>query len=294
MKKPKPRRKTSAVRRPKASSGTEPSPVALAPGTASVAAPAPAAAVTQAVAAAPAAAPARDRRARRFQERDALILDVAHRRIAADGFSALSMEAIATEIDYSKGTVYQHYRSKEDILVALAVMTARKRWELFERGAAFHGRPRERMSAVGEAYAFFVREYPSHFRVEQEIHAARVRRRAEVSRQLELRSCEDACKHLVTGIIRDAISQGDLVLPPGVAIMDMSFSVWSITFGAFFLMSGDAEIEKRGVARPQESLRRACNALLDGWGWRPLWTEWDYAKTYERIRREVFPERARA
>lgn len=245
-------------------------------------------------AALPGALPAAaDRRARRFLERDARILDVAHRRIAAEGFSALSMEAIASEIDYSKGTVYQHYRSKEDILVALAVRTARKRWELFEQGAAFRGRPRERMAALGEAYAVFVREYPNHFRVEQEIHAARVRSRAEVERQLELRSCEDACKHLVTGIIRDGIAQGDLVLPPGVEIMDLSFSLWSITFGAFFLMSGDVELEKRGVARPHESLRRACNALLDGWGWRPLWGEWDYAKTYRRIRRDVFPEHGR-
>lgn len=240
----------------------------------------------------PAASPAEsaaERRARRFRERDERILEVARGLVARDGFCALSMDAVAAAIGYSKGIVYLHYRSKEDVLVALAARTGRKRLDLFERAAAFRGRPRERMSAVGEAYSLFVRTHPHHFRVEQELHSAHVRARADAARKAELTACEDACKAVVGGIIRDAIAADDLVLPPGVGVDDLSLSLWSLTFGCFFLMSSDIDLVSRGFENPDLSLRRACHALLDGWGWRPLFADWDYPATYERIRREVFP-----
>ena len=232
---------------------------------------------------------AAERRARRFADRDSRILDVARGLIARDGFAALSMDAIASAIGYSKGTVYLHYRSKEDVLVALATLTGRKRLELFNRASAFRGRPRERMSAIGEAYTLFVQTYPHHFRVEQELHSTPVRARADDTRRAELSVCEDGCKSIVGGIICDAISQGDLALQPGVNVEDVSLSLWSITFGCFFLMSSDIDLKSRGHERPELSLRRSCHALLDGWGWRPLFAEWDYPAAYERIRQEVFP-----
>jgi AcrR family transcriptional regulator len=202
------------------------------------------------------------------------------------------MDAIGDAIGYSKGTVYLHYRSREDVLAALAVQSGRKRTELFERAAAFRGRPRERMAAVGEAYAKFVREYPHHFRVEQEIHSSQVRAKAADERRAQIEACDDAGRAIVWGLIRDGIAQGDLVLPPGMQVVDVGFSLWAITFGAFFLMSSGIDLESRGLADPHATVRRACNAYLDGVGWRPLWSEWDYPATYARIQKEVFPRGA--
>jgi hypothetical protein len=49
-------------------------------------------------------------------------------------------------------------------------------------------------------------------------------------------------------------------------------------------------VEQLGVESPWNSMRDNVHALLDGLGWQPLRSEWDYALTYERIIREVFSD----
>lgn len=53
-----------------------------------------------------------------------------------DGLLALQMARIAEECDYAIGTLYQHFASKEDLLVALATRNCLCRVDLFERARA--------------------------------------------------------------------------------------------------------------------------------------------------------------
>jgi AcrR family transcriptional regulator len=229
-----------------------------------------------------------DRRLKRFQERDTRILDAAREHLLRDGYHGLSMEALAASIHYSRATVYQHYRSKEDVLVALAAQTGEKRVDLFERASAFRGRPRERMAAIGEAVAQFALAYPSYFKSEHIIHTSSVREKCSPENQTRLTTCEARCPQIAAGIVRDAISQGDLVLPKGVSPEHLVFGLWSMYFGGLFLMSSDIDLQKKGgVTEPMNALRRAAEALLDGYGWKPLSTKWDYDATRKRIAQEV-------
>jgi AcrR family transcriptional regulator len=232
-----------------------------------------------------------DRRQKRLEERDSRILDAAREHLLRDGYHGLSMEALAESIHYSRATVYQHYRSKEDVLVALAAQTGEKRVELFERASAFRGRPRERMVAIGEAVAHFTLKYPSHFKTEQIIHSSSVRSKCSPENQVRLSTCEARCPQITAGIVRDAVSQGDLLLPKAVSPEQLVFGLWSMYFGALFLMSSDIELEsKGGIPDPMTALRRASASLLDGYGWKPLSSKWDYEATRKRIAQEVLRE----
>jgi len=230
------------------------------------------------------------RKQREIREREDLILDVARDMLVERGYLGLTMDRIAKAIDYSKGTVYQHFASKEDLLVALAGQTARKRTDLFERAATFRGRTRERMMGVGLAYELFVGLYPTHFESEKVIHATSVRAKATAEHVALLSACEMKCTHVVSGIVRDAIAAGDLELPAGIAPMDLGFNLWSLTFGSYFLTSGDAPLGELGVTNPHAALTRGYHALLDGYGWRPLSTEWDYDATRAKLQEEVFSD----
>ncbi|MCI0586336.1 MAG: TetR/AcrR family transcriptional regulator [Planctomycetes bacterium] len=230
------------------------------------------------------------RQEREFRERDRRILEVARELLLAKGYHGVSMDAIAEAIEYSKGTVYLHYRSKEDVLMALARETAERRAEMFERAAQFRGGTRERMVAVGEACALFVDLYPSHFRTEQILRMSSVRQRSAPDRQEALQGCENRCMGTVSGIVRDAVAQGDLELRPPANPVVLSFGLWSMTFGSYFLMSAELPLRHLGLADARGALRRNCHALMDGYGWRPLFSGWDYEKTYARIHSEVFPE----
>jgi AcrR family transcriptional regulator len=235
-----------------------------------------------------ASASTKERRRIRFQERDRRILDAAREHLLRDGYHGLSMEDLAESIHFSRAVVYQHYKSKEDVLVALAAQTGERRVELFERAAAFRGRSRERIVAVGEAVAHFALTYPSHFKTEHIIHSSSVRSKCGDENQARLATSEAKCPQIAAGIVRDAIAQGDLVLPKGLSPEQLVFGLWSMYFGGLFLMSSEVDLERRGgVAEPMNALRRSAAAVLDGYGWKPLSTEWDYDATRKRFAKEV-------
>jgi AcrR family transcriptional regulator len=227
-----------------------------------------------------------DRRQQRFDERDQRILDAAREHLLRDGYHGLSMEAIAESIRFSRATVYQHYQSKEDVLIALAAQTGEKRVELFEKASAFRGRTRERIVAIGEAVVHFALKYPSHFKTEQIIHTSSIRSKSSPVNQMRMATCEARCPQIASGIVRDAVSQGDLVLPKGLTPEQFVFGIWSMYFGGLFLMSSDVDLAAKGI-EPIDAMRRASVALLDGYGWKPLSSDWDYDATRKRIAQEV-------
>lgn len=234
------------------------------------------------------------RKQREVQEREALVLDVAREMLVQRGYLGLNMDRIAEATDYSKGTIYQHFSSKEDLLIGLAIQTMEKRVALFERAAMFSGGSRERMAAVGLADELFIRLYPHHFRSEHIIHTASVRGKSDPCRQKALGSLEEKCMGIVAGIARDAVGQGDLVLPEGCNAEELAFGLWTLSFGGVFLAYSDTPIGELGVSDAFGAVTRNCQRLLDGYGWKPLLEEWDYDQTRERIFEEMFPEERRA
>ncbi len=55
----------------------------------------------------------------------------------------------------------------------------------------------------------------------------------------------------------------------------------------------DLVLRELEVASPLITTRENMQALLDGFGWRPFRSEWDYAGTYRRIVQEVFADECR-
>lgn len=230
------------------------------------------------------------RKQREIRQREARILDVAREMLLEQGYHGLSMDRIAESLEYSKGTIYQHFPCKEEILMALANQALESRLAMFRRAAAFRGRPRERMMAIGQAKEAFVRLYPHHFQVEQVIRLSSVWEKASPERRESTRICDTACMGAVGGIVRDAVVAGDLQLPPDVAPEHVVFGLWTMAFGAFTLLASGAALDELGIAEPLVALRQNYNRLLDGYGWRPLSGELDQPATIERINREVLAE----
>ena len=228
------------------------------------------------------------RKKREFAQREELILETARRLLLEVGYLELTMDLIAKEIEYSKGTIYQHFSSKEEILLALALQFTRKEGEFFQRAATFQGKSRERVVALAEAYELFVRLYPHHFKTELLIlnESIRAKGSRELRRQLE--ACEQQNMSIVSGVVRDGLAQGDFVGVPGISPEEIVFGIWTGAFGAFVLMSSDTPLTALGIQDPMKALKFSMHALLDGFGWRPYFSEWDYEKTSERVKREIF------
>jgi AcrR family transcriptional regulator len=228
------------------------------------------------------------RKQREIQQREGRILELARSMIVEQGYHGLSMDRIAEALEYSKGTIYQHFSCKEEVLMALVNQALERRLGLFRRAATLRGRPRERLVAVGLAAELFFQLYPDHFQVEHVIRLSSVQDKTSEERRGFLETCEASCMEIVSGVIRDAVACGDLTLPDGFGPESLAFSLWAITFGGNSIAASSPSLAKLGIQKPFDVIRSSCNALLDGFGWRPLSSELALPTLYGRIAAEVF------
>jgi AcrR family transcriptional regulator len=220
-----------------------------------------------------------------------LILDVARQLLVERGYLGLTMDRIAKATEYSKGTIYQHYSCKEDVLIGVAIQTAAKRSAMFDQAATFKGRTRERILAIGVAADLFVQLYPDHFKSEQVARMQSLRDKTCPERQRQLQQCEFRCMAIATGIVRDGVAQGDLVLPEGTTPEELTWGLWSMSFGTLTVVANQLyPLSDLGLPDPMKALVRNQHILLDGYGWKPFSTEWDYEATQKRILDEVFAD----
>jgi len=236
----------------------------------------------------------RNRREREFQQREGEFLGLARRMIAESGLANFNMDRMAEATEYSKGTVYQHFSSKEDLISALAIQSLGRRVAWFERAIRFGGTTRERMQAITAAEEIFVTLQPLHFRSELLIKVDDFSLRASEERRNEIEALERRCFWSIRTVVEEAIRLGDLTLPAHSSVGDILVGFAAIHIGTFTIMNSFSEIYcTLGVTDPFRALRGQVSAYMDGLGWRPLSSEADHTVTYHRIFREVFPEESR-
>ena len=230
------------------------------------------------------------RKERERQEREAKILLLARAMLHEVGYLGLSMDRIATQMEYSKGTIYQHFQNKEEIILALANEALEKRLEMFQTAATWSGAKcsRDRVAAIGAAAEKFVEQYPQHFAVEQIVRSASIWEKTSEERRQYMHSCETRCMQIVGGVVRDGLAHGDLQLPPDRSAEDVVFGLWSLNFGAYSIVTSSDSLEDIGIRDPVAALRQNQNLMLDGYNWRPLSTEQDFDATMDQVKREVF------
>lgn len=229
-----------------------------------------------------------ERKARERESREEMILERARCMLASDGFQALNLDRLAEAIEYSKGTLYQHFESKEDIALAVATRALRERADLFEQAGRFEGRTRERMRAVGFACCEFAARHPDYFKIEMMLKGVSFWERAS-SRRREAHGLQ-ALRAFRVGqaIVGEGLRNGDL--PAGsLTAEEITFSLIAMTVGSHIMAREPDLARLAGIANPIEVVRRNQDLVCDGLGWRPLLQEWDYAATDLRIAAEIFP-----
>jgi AcrR family transcriptional regulator len=231
------------------------------------------------------------RKQREIRQREELLLDVGRRMLIEQGYAGLNMDRIAEATEYSKGTVYQHFISKEDLIMALACRSMERRRALFEKAVAFQGKPRERILALAVAEELFVTTNPHHFRTEQIVHMAALETKVKPERAAELRGRMLQCLSLPRSVAEEAVAQGQLKLPRGQTAADVVFGLYGVGVGMFTAVTTQAELfAEFGVSDPRDVFWTHCRAYLDGLGWRPFHTPAEHAQIVRRIQKEVFAD----
>ena len=233
----------------------------------------------------------KDRRQRELAAREQRFLDCAQALIQRDGLLNLQMSRIAEECDYAVGTLYQHFGSKEDLLVALSTRNCLDRVGLFERAARWDGPTRERLLAIALADLMIVQEQPEHFRLMQYVFTEVIWQAAsEGARQRSLLASAPLGE-LIEGIVAEAYRNGDLPASTGLAPQTLTIGPWTLCLGMHTLLHAEGVLEHHGAVDPYRLLIKHLQHLLNGYGWTPLSDVSDEAALdaqLERISQAVF------
>jgi AcrR family transcriptional regulator len=122
------------------------------------------------------------RRERQLVERENLILKTARELILEKGFLSLAMSQLAKAVEYSVGTLYTHFETKEDLLVALAVQSIGQRAALFEQAQRAQRKSRDRIYGILIARLMLAESAPETFDIERLAASPSVWKRAPQQR----------------------------------------------------------------------------------------------------------------
>lgn len=232
----------------------------------------------------------RERRQREIAQREQLFLDSARELIQQDGLLNLSMAKIASSCDYSVGTLYQHFASKEDLLLALATINERIRLELFRRVVEWDAPTRDRMFGLPVADMQFVKMYPEHFRLAQFVYTEVVWGATSQSRRQQALDGSRPIGEVVAALVQEAVDCGDLDIK-GLKPNELAMALWTQTLGTHNLVHAEGVLEQYNMRDPYRLLLRHVQSTLNGLEWKPYLDPSDDAVVNEKIRKlcsEVF------
>lgn len=235
----------------------------------------------------------RERRRREFAEREQLFLDQARRLICENGLLNLQMARVARGCDYATGTLYQHFASKEDLLLALNSHLMTSRVELFQRVVNWDAPSRERILAIAVADIIFARQYPEHFRLAQYVTTEAVWRTASPERREQSLETGRPLGESVGQIVQDAIEAGDLA-DHGLNLYELGVGNWTMAQGMHTLVHAEGVLDQYNIREPYRRLLMHQQLLLNGMGWQPVHDAWDQQalnRLLARIHQELFPDR---
>ncbi len=229
-----------------------------------------------------------------IRDRERRILQLARPMVARNGLAGLSMDAIAREMDYAKGTIYNHFACKEEILLALAIQANAKRLEMFSAAAEGQSASRDKISAIGVACEEFRVRFADLFEIDCLVRHAAVWEKASEQRRETMAVCEQRCMTLLSEIGRRAVETGELTLPAHTGVEELVFGLWSLTYGGMVIDLSSPGLEQIGIRDCLSAIRKNCHALMDGFGWQPKYeAERDrrfVRRVRNRLRRDVGDE----
>lgn len=232
------------------------------------------------------------RKQRELLEREELILNTAQTMLHQHGYNHLTMERVAEAVEYSKGTIYNHFASKEDLVCSLCCRCISNLIDLFEHAYQYPGSTRDRFSAIGIAYSLYHQLHPMDSQNIQTIKNYAIREKVSAEKLAEMELLEQKITAIAQTIVQHAIDCGDLDNKYQPYLSTIVFGFWSMHYGALLLDQSDIPLHQLGFNPVVQMLWNNANIFLDGYQWQPLSTAADPGKLFEKISSMLFDEHA--
>lgn len=221
-------------------------------------------------------------------DREQELLHIAHQLVAAEGYGNLTMDKLTAASPYSKGTIYNHFCSKEDVITALCNSALRHEISLFKRAIGFEGSSREKALALHQAYLVAAQMQPILFSCVLTAKSPWVQEKSSAARLKVQQELEKEITAMVDELLQQALHNNELQSTAGASVALMAFANWAISFGSIALLSSAGDTA--GIKRLDglEPYLFNLNCMLDGMHWLPYSSDWDYRQSWQRIEQQLF------
>ncbi len=230
------------------------------------------------------------RKQRELLQREELIMDTAQAMVYEHGYGHLSMDRVAEATEYSKGTIYNHFSSKEDLVCSLCCRSIKNLIDIFERAYQYEGSTRERYSAIGIGYSLYNQLHAMDAQNIQTVKNNAVREKVSEEKLVEMESLEHNINKIAQSIVQEAIDCGDLDKKHQDNVGTIVFGCWSMHYGAMLLDQSDMPLNKLGFSPVVNMLWENSNIYLDGYQWQPLSKDTDSKKLFNEISSALFDD----
>jgi AcrR family transcriptional regulator len=228
-----------------------------------------------------------ERKQRAFDARERLVVETADFLLREHGYLGLNLDEVAERVEYSKATLYHHFSSKEDLVLAVVMrhMDARRQW--FQRAVGFAGLTREKIFACGIADRVVSRTYPHAFPLMQLIRMPSIWSKCSEERKAKYGRVGEGCMGQGFQIAAEAAAQGDFEAwsPSPEQVI---WGLVSLSMGAHLLAEDGQREGDENPDAPLEVLFDNYHRYLDGAGWRPFSRDFDYEASRRRIEEQLF------
>ncbi|MFA6244930.1 MAG: TetR/AcrR family transcriptional regulator [Candidatus Hydrogenedentales bacterium] len=217
-------------------------------------------------------------------QRDELFFETARRIFLEEGIHELTISKLADLTGFSRATLYDRFGSKEGLLVELGIECQLELRAMLQRAAGYPGGSREQIQAVSIAMHDYSARYSDSMRIVATIGDESIASRVSEAKQARMREIDTDMFRILLRIVHRALDEGDLKLPAGFRPEALCLVIWAMADGCAAAMRGSAPLEEFGIQDPLGELMMGGPWFLDGWGWRPLSSDWDYEGSMVRIR----------
>ncbi len=211
----------------------------------------------------------RSGREQALAEREKLFVEATRQQLCNEGLLGIQMAAIARSCNFATGTLYHHFASKEDLLIAVCTELTGTRREYFRRVAESDLSTRDKMLGFAVAYTLFAQHHPEHFRLEQYVMTEVVWLASSTHRREQLMEATMPIGRMVESVVVDAINKGELE-DHGLAPLTFSSGQWAMSMGMHTLINAEGVLDVYALNDPYRMLMRHIQLQLNAMNWQPV------------------------
>lgn len=233
--------------------------------------------------------PAETRKQRELAQRHSLFLEIGKNLLHENGFSQFSMDSVAEQAEYSKGTLYQHFSCKEELLIQLCMQRMTGLHTLGQQAAAYNGSHRERLLAFQIGHELWLNIEPRDIYMLQNVHADGVLNKLSEQSLSSFRKLQSSIITVCASIFQDAMDDG--VLPTGTLnAAEFVYGMWSMCYGGQLLRTFSTPLTDMGVGDPGTAITTLLQVMLNGLNWQPLMTPEETSALRIHLENEFFTD----